>query len=225
MKKILLILFISLLNFQSYAQDPDLFRTWYLYHVYMDFDEPYDISDINPAIFPILTIEEDLSFTGEGACNTFNGSYEYLGGISLNALSFNNTNDDCGNQSHNSFENDYFGFLATGYEYTIIQENDGLTLRLDTPLMSGLTFKEFPLSINHNNFSEIKIYPNPTTGILYFSSEIIIDKITIYTITGKKILEQKISENFINIESISEGIYFIELQSNLGKIVKKFIKI
>ncbi len=119
MKKILFILFISLISFQSFAQDPDLYRTWYLYYVYIDLDIPYYISDINPQIHPFITIEEDLSYSGEGACNSFSGAFEFLGGSSLNSIVFNNTDDDCGYQNHNSFENDYFWLLSSGFEYII----------------------------------------------------------------------------------------------------------
>ncbi len=223
MKKSVLILFISFFSFQGFAQDPDLFRTWYLYHVYMDFDEPYDISNIDPPIHPYMTIEEDSSSLGEGACNTFNGVYD-ISAFEMIPVSFNNTNDDCGIQIHNSFENDYFGFISEGFQYTIAQESDGLTLYMDTPLMSGLTFKEFPLSISESIIFEVNIYPNPTSDKLFISFENnITSNFSIYTISGKKIITQKYI-NPIDVSELSKGIYFIELISNKGKTVKKFIK-
>ena len=226
MKKILLILFISLIGFNSYAQDPDLFRTWYLYHVYMDFDEPYDISDITPPIHPYLTIEEDFSFTGEGACNTFSGVYD-ISSFEMFTTSFNNTNDDCGIQIHNSFENDYFGFISGGFEYTITQESDGLTLYVSTPLMSGLTFKEFPLSINDNKLPKVTIYPNPTSGQLFISSENNqIKSVSIFSVLGKKVKEIVASSiTSIDVSNLSKGIYFIKISSSEGNVVKKFIKL
>lgn len=226
MKKTLLIVFITFFSFQGFAQDPDpeLFRTWYLYYVYMDFDEPYNISEISPPIHPFITISEDLSFTGEGACNNFNGVFN-ISPYEINAISFNNTNDDCDIQSHNSFENDYFGFISEWFLYTINQESDGLTLYLDTPLMSGLTFKEFPLSITDNNHFKVKIYPNPTSNTLYISSEnTVIETISIYSITGKKVFKSTNESNSIDVSSLSKGMYFIEISSANGKSVKKFIK-
>jgi len=226
MKKLITLIFIIFISFQGFTQDPELFRTWYLYHVSMDLDEPYYISDINPPISPFITIEEDLSYIGEGACNSFNGSYEYLGGNSLDYLSFNSSNDDCGNQSHNFFENDYFGFIPGGFEYTITQENDGLTLYLSTPLMSGLTFKEFPLSVFENTLPQIKIYPNPVSNTLYISSvNTVIEKMIVYSISGQKVLAQyKNQMKSLDVSVLSKGMYFIEIYSSNRKTVKKFIK-
>jgi len=227
MKKLITLIFIIFISFQGFTQDPELFRTWYLYHVSMDLDEPYYISDISPSIQPFITIEEDLSYIGEGACNSFSGSYEYLGGNSLDYLSFNSSNDDCGNQSHNFFENDYFGFIPGGFEYTITQENNELTLHFDSPVFSGLIFRDFPLAITDNNISEIKIYPNPTSELLFISSEGVNDlnAIKIYTLLGKVITSQKYIQNTpLDISNLSEGIYFIELISEEVSTIKRFIK-
>ncbi len=56
------------------AQDPnpDLFQTWHLTSVMIDDLAPlYIVSEIDPPIQPYVTIEGNLSFSGQGACNTF----------------------------------------------------------------------------------------------------------------------------------------------------------
>jgi len=229
MKKTLLILLISLFCFQGFSQDPDpeLFRTWYLYFVQItDLGYPYEVSEIDPPIHPYITISEDLSFYGEGACNTFNGVYDYLGGNTLSAISnFNQTNEDCGIQIHNSFENSYFGFMPE-FWYEITQESDGLTLTTSNPLMGYAIFKEYPLSTSNNSFNNLKIYPNPVSKILFISLEnTVIQKVAVYNISGQIVLKQNnIQNNSIDVSGLSRGMYFLELSSETGKTVKKFIK-
>lgn len=61
----------------------------------------------------------------------------------------------------------------------------------------------------------INLYPNPTTDKLFWSAESdIIKKVTIYNINGKKILEQNISENSINISHLANGTYIVKLETN-----------
>jgi heat shock protein HslJ len=78
MKQLLLsISIICSINCFAQAPNPDLFQTWYLQSVVVsDGSEPtYIVSDIEPTITPSLTIMEDLTFSGIGACNTFNGAF------------------------------------------------------------------------------------------------------------------------------------------------------
>lgn len=226
MKNLLLVFLLSFFSFNGAAQDPDpeLFRTWHLYFIQAtDLDPEFNISEINPPIHPFITILEDLSFTGGGACNTFNGVYDFYGN-NMNAITFNETTDDCGVQVHNSFESSYFGFMHFIWYY-ISQDSDGLTLYLDSPLMGYAIFKEYPLSVNDHVSKRVKIYPNPVLNTLYISSEKNdIERLNIYSISGQKVLEQHIISNTIDVSNLSNGMYFIEITSSEGKTVKKFIK-
>ncbi|MEG1022063.1 MAG: T9SS type A sorting domain-containing protein, partial [Myroides sp.] len=72
----------------------------------------------------------------------------------------------------------------------------------------------------------INLYPNPTTDKLFWSEkDIIIKKITIYDINGKKIVEQNVSENSINVSHLANGSYIVKLESNTEiNYHSKFIK-
>lgn len=74
-----------------------------------------------------------------------------------------------------------------------------------------------------NNFS---INPNPVNEILYFQNVTnqAIDKIIIFDISGKIVLEQKINATQINVQNLSQGTYLLQIFSE-GKSSKlKFIK-
>lgn len=70
----------------------------------------------------------------------------------------------------------------------------------------------------------ISLWPNPVKEILNINSlnEDIISAITIYDIQGKLIIES--SNNSINVDSLSNGVYIVKISTNKGEYTKKFIK-
>ncbi len=69
------------------------------------------------------------------------------------------------------------------------------------------------------------IYPNPATNqIEVVSHNLDIKNISIIDVTGKIILENKDSNQKINISNLSKGLYFIKIQSDKGESVQRFIK-
>jgi hypothetical protein len=227
--KNILFLFISLFyGFQSFAQDPDpnLFRTWYLYEIQAsDLDDLYIVADIDPPIYPSITILETLEFNGEGACNTFIGTFSHEPFYNLESTEFTSTNDDCGIQIHNSFESSYYGYLYY-FWYDITPDGNGLSLTTNNPIFGYAIFKDYPLSINGNNYQKkISLFPNPVTDQLFITSEsATIEKITVYSMSGTPVINDSDNKNSIDVSNLSEGLYFIEISSSEGKSVQKFVK-
>ncbi len=74
-----------------------------------------------------------------------------------------------------------------------------------------------------NLVSTCKIYPNPVTDKLYITN----NKnsiISIYSLEGQKIMEQKISGNSINLSKLNRGIYILELNNGKKIYRQKIIK-
>lgn len=80
-----------------------------------------------------------------------------------------------------------------------------------------------PLATNNNGRNEsVIIYPNPTSKYLIIKGLIHEEKVYIFSINGAKTLETTVNENeAMNIENLSNGMYFLKLES--GKTFK-FIK-
>lgn len=72
----------------------------------------------------------------------------------------------------------------------------------------------------------IGIYPNPAVDQLYISLKCGEANITIISVTGEVLHQQKISTgvNEVNISSYPKGIYFLQLQINGNKWVEKITK-
>jgi hypothetical protein len=71
----------------------------------------------------------------------------------------------------------------------------------------------------------IQLYPNPVKDILSIKSEaIVISKVAIYSVLGKKIKEVKSNFESIGIYNLSNGLYIIRIFSDKGSITKRIIK-
>ncbi|HEB62260.1 MAG TPA: T9SS type A sorting domain-containing protein [Bacteroidetes bacterium] len=74
------------------------------------------------------------------------------------------------------------------------------------------------------NNAEVKIYPNPTSGVLYIETPVENDYLLkLYDINGKLIKSQNInSGNYkLQLEHLNSGIYFIKISSKDRVIIKK----
>jgi len=103
----------------------------------------------------------------------------------------------------------FTAFVTAVYSGQI--ESNAETANIDGPLLSTNKFKR----------NEIKIYPNPTDGIVNIKSENL-KKIKVFTLNGKIIKEYN-PKNQIDLSEISKGIYIIKLISESGVLTDKII--
>ncbi len=85
------------------------------------------------------------------------------------------------------------------------------------------------LGVNEVLSSSFSTFPNPVNDIITLtnSDNATIDTILITDINGrsiKTITVENLSEVQINVADLNSGIYFMNINSNAGKAVKKFIK-
>ena len=95
-----------------------------------------------------------------------------------------------------------------------------------SPQTMLVRFKD-AFTLSTDNFelnSSIEIYPNPTHDLLKINSKTNINKITLYSITGKLIKTYKAS-NMISIGSLKTGTYIIEVSNNEKSYVSKIVKL
>ena len=70
--------------------------------------------------------------------------------------------------------------------------------------------------------SEINVYPNPASNVLNISSKSNIENIEIFSLTGNKVISS--INNKIDISSLKQGMYTVNITSAEGNSVKRFIK-
>ena len=72
--------------------------------------------------------------------------------------------------------------------------------------------------------SELTIFPNPTTGMVYFDHyKLPVSKIEIYDLLGNKVASLKEGAGSYDCSALSTGIYFVVLKSNSGIYSEKMI--
>ncbi len=74
----------------------------------------------------------------------------------------------------------------------------------------------------------LKIYPNPNNGIfnIEFAGDTPLQSISIFDLSGRKVLEEKISSGKIipvNMENFASGIYTIELKTATDRYIQKIL--
>jgi len=100
-------------------------------------------------------------------------------------------------------------------------------------MIRPLVGKKLPVSIfpiqTPNKPSAIRLFPNPATDMLYFTSKLDIHEYSasIYDYTGTLVLQKDIKTNALSIRSLPSGFYFIRLFDSHKSIVSthKFLKI
>ena len=72
------------------------------------------------------------------------------------------------------------------------------------------------------------IYPNPVNDKLYIETEVEIERVVVYTITGVIVGQQSTDngQQLLTIEAsnLNAGVYFVKVVTNEGEVVKRFVK-
>ncbi|NUY82462.1 T9SS type A sorting domain-containing protein [Flavobacterium sp. MAH-1] len=74
------------------------------------------------------------------------------------------------------------------------------------------------LGVNHNERSEVRLYPNPTSGKLQLSVALDIQKVTIYNTLGMAVGDK------LDLSDQASGVYFVEITATEGKFIRKIVK-
>ena len=81
---------------------------------------------------------------------------------------------------------------------------------------SGTTY-----SIDEKHPNSLKIYPNPTNGIIHIDGNLLNENVEIYDISGRKVLSVNPEIKSIDVSSLNTGVYMIKSGNNFSKFLKK----
>lgn len=137
---------------------------------------------------------------------------EYFGEITVLAGTFNDVY-----RTHYSYDATGFVYYAPGVGM-IRQDGDGEVI---------LELKDYydPLSTGINNLSNIssEIFPNPAHSVINISSEIKTGNFEIIDLTGKVVSSGKF-QNSIDISSLKQGVYLVNINNQNSYSTQRFIK-
>lgn len=87
--------------------------------------------------------------------------------------------------------------------------------------MIGETWNQ-PLSVENVTALNVSVFPNPTTGRVYFSGLNTATTIEVFGMDGKLLMQYHSVENYIDLD-LTSGIYLLKLTSNNRSVIKKVI--
>ncbi len=101
-----------------------------------------------------------------------------------------------------------------------------LCVKTNRDCESCTTMQVSAVGLNHERISNLKIYPNPNAGVFELSADEEIDQVEVLNVAGQVVqkFEAGSQQMKIDIQSLSDGVYFIRVQINGYSSVVKVIK-
>jgi len=86
-------------------------------------------------------------------------------------------------------------------------------------------YQEGQLSIEENTNSQqsVRVYPNPSSDVIYVQTKTTPDSLQLFDLSGKKVRTQQINSTSVNVSDVTPGIYFLVITSNNQEILEKVI--
>ena len=70
----------------------------------------------------------------------------------------------------------------------------------------------------------VSLYPNPAKNYIHINTALDLQSYQIYDVSGKVVMKNNLIAKKININQLANGVYFLVLSSEKGKVVKKIVK-
>lgn len=110
--------------------------------------------------------------------------------------------------------------------YNFSTSEDIIYLHITNSIGEVATFYANNLSQQEFLKESISIYPNPVVEVLNIrSSGIAIDRLKIYDLSGRLVLENENVEHQINVSQLQQGVYVLEIETAVGVLREKLVKI
>ena len=105
------------------------------------------------------------------------------------------------------------GYVETSIVVISNLESQYISVKINEEIISG---------VDENLAASFEVYPNPMNNTLYINGDV--QDVTIFNAVGQQVLFVE-SRNEINVEDLSEGLYFVRISDKNGNsIVKKIVK-
>ncbi len=108
-----------------------------------------------------------------------------------------------------------------GFKYTS-DTVSAAAWQLDEILLTG---QALPVSAEHvPEVSSLTVYPNPVNDILFFSHADPQSVVTVYDISGKRVLKTRLNGNEVDVSGLDNGFYIVKVNTASYSVTTKFVK-
>ncbi len=115
-----------------------------------------------------------------------------------------------------------FATSLGGVDFYSISSNNEFYLD-DFNYINGILELEQLLGIDSNSKTKFILFPNPSIDIIHIQTDEVIRNISIYNVVGYKVLTTS-EVNTIDVTLLSNGVYFVVVETDKGKSTQKLIK-
>lgn len=166
--------------------------------------------------YKFIATNTSLTVTISLTSDISNGFQVYQNGCNGTMLICRNNN---GNGQGETFT---YNSFVIGQEYYIRVLNEYIT-----PLTTSsfnVCVVDAALQNEEFNLKNCKVYPNPTTGLVYISHKDLVKKYELYNQLGQIIKQEKVNSEIISLDEFQPGIYFLKLINESSIETIKLIK-
>ena len=96
------------------------------------------------------------------------------------------------------------------------------TITRDTLIEAVFDGEPLSVPVRSGKTGKVRIYPNPAQTQFTVQSDCTVTGITIYDLSGRKVLH--VDGNTVNVGEIARGAYMVEIRTDEGRYMKKFIR-
>ena len=85
-------------------------------------------------------------------------------------------------------------------------------------------FENDLLGVEELEMAQIQLYPNPVSEILHIQSRDPLQQVTFYDVLGQSLMTVHKDFENIPVSNLPAGVYFVEVQTLKGVLVKRVVK-
>lgn len=114
----------------------------------------------------------------------------------------------------------------TSYDIYIKKDCSGDNGIIFSNWTGPLTFTTANLGLNAFNADNIKLFPNPTSGLVEINALQNFNEVKIYNVSGQELFHLKENQSHLNVDlsSFSSGLYFAKIYTDFGIGTYKIVK-
>jgi len=115
------------------------------------------------------------------------------------------------------------------YACNMIQDINNNPLDMDTQQFDGTVLDvqvtiEIPTGIDEVLINQLSIFPNPAKDEIFIKSDLPVEKVEIYSLTGNLLLQENNFKEKILVSDLLKGFYLLKVYTDKGVSVSKVVK-
>ncbi len=235
MEKIIIIFLIVFASLSSFAQDPQLLETlWYLQKVTIEDVDYFPPNVINEQENGTIYFFEEFDVVNIDYCDFADALVNY--DTNENIFTLDDSPGillgDCLSPENITFSLIYSSVFfnqsiaINPFNYNIVSDSDNFMLSIENNNGDKAIFSNVLLSNQDFNILDFTIFPNPVTNILIIknSGQYSINRIKVFDVLGKLVLQENNPTNQLDISILSSGLLFVKIETDKGIFVEKIVK-